>query len=261
MDVAPWVLRTRQISSNAIRLRELIKNATDPNKVLFDDLPNLFKEHEASLNKGDVQPIIEELGRSLDEIVGTYPKLIEGFRKQLKEELDIDETALSEWDEINIRAKNIMQVTGDFKLDAFATRLANYKGTIEDIEGIISLAADKPTRDWIDIDVNRAKLRVAELSQQFNHVEAYGRVHNRKDYRQAVAFMVGLNGKPRTFSREFTVKKTQLEVVERLEGELSNILFQDKELSDDLLLAVLASLGAKILEKDDKVRNTKRASA
>lgn len=257
MDVAPWVLRTRQISPNAIRLRELIKNANDPNKVLFDDLPNLFKEHEVSLNKGDVQPIIEEMGRSLDEIVGTYPNLIEGFRNQLKEELDIDGKALIGSDEINFRAKNIMQVTGDFKLDAFATRLANYRGTVDDIEGIISLAADKPTRDWIDIDVNRAKVRVAELSQQFNHIEAYGRVHNREDYRQAVAFMVGISGKPRTFVREFTIKKTQHDVVERLEDELSSILFQDKKISDDLLLAVLANLGAKILEKDDKPTSVK----
>jgi len=261
LDVAPWVLRTRHISPNAIRLRELIKNATDPNKVLFDDLPTLFKEHEAALNKGDVQPIIQELSHNLDEIVNAYPKLVDGFRQQLMDELDIDGKTLLGWDEINIRAKNIMLVTGDFKLDAFAARLANYKGTLGDIEGIISLAADKPTRDWIDIDVNRAKLRVAELSQQFNHIEAYGRVHNRENFRQAMAFMVGLNGKPRTYVREFTIKKTQHEVIEQLETELSNILFRDKKIADDLLLVVLANLGARILEKEENTKNPKRVKA
>lgn len=250
MDLPPWVLRTRQISSNAIKLRELIKNATDPNKVLFDDLPTLFKEHEIALGKGDVQPIIQELGRSLDELVTAYPKLIAELRKQLVDELQIDGKGILGLEEINMRARNIMQVSGDFKLDAFATRLASYSDGDNDIEGLASLAADKPTRDWIDIDVSRAKLRLAELSQQFNHLEAYGRVHNRQDYRQAVAFMVGINGKPRTYVREFTVKKTQYEVIERLENELSDILFSNKKIDDELLLAVLANLGARILEKE-----------
>ncbi len=262
MDLPPWVLRTRQISANAIRLRELIKNATDPNKVLFDDLPTLFKEHEAALSKGDVQPIIQELGRSLDELVKAYPKLIAELRQQLIDELQIDGKGALGREEINMRARNIMQVSGDFKLDAFATRLANYKSGEDDIEGLASLAADKPTRDWIDIDVSRAKLRIAELSQQFNHLEAYGRVHNREDYRQAVAFMVGLHGKPRTYVREFTVKKTQHEIIEKLENELSNILFARKNMDDELLLAVLANLGARILEKEeDGSRKPKRARA
>lgn len=262
MDLPPWVLRTRQISSNAIRLRELIKNATDPNKVLFDDLPSLFKEHEAALSKGDVQPIIQELGRSLDELVKAYPKLISDLRQQLTDELQIDGKGALGREEINMRARNIMQVSGDFKLDAFATRLSNYKGNEEDIEGLASLAADKPTRDWIDIDVSRAKLRVAELSQQFNHLEAYGRVHNREDYRQAVAFMVGLHGKPRTYVREFTVKKTQHEIIEKLENQIADILFSGKQVDEELLLAVLANVGARILEKEeDGSKKQKRARA
>lgn len=257
MDLQPWVLRTRQISPNAIRLRELIKTATDPNKVLFDDLPSLFKEHEDALSKGDVQPIITELGRSLNELVSCYPVLIKDLRKQLLDELQIDSKGKSASEEINTRARNIMQISGDFKFDAFATRMSNFKGTELDIEGIASLAADKPMRDWIDLDVNRAKLRIAELSQQFNHLEAYGRVHNREDYRQAVAFMVGLDGKPQTYVHEFTVKKTQHLIIQQLEDKISEILFQTKNADDELLLAVLANLGARILEKEDKPKKVR----
>ena len=251
MNVAPWVLRTRHLSKNAIKLRELIKNATDPNKVLFDDLPSLFKEHEISLSKGDVQPIIHELSISLNEIVSAYPALMDSFKEQLCSELDVDDKSGGGLEEINFRAKNIMQATGDFKLDAFAMRLAGYHGSTVDIEGIVSLASDKPTRDWIDIDVSRARLRVAELSQQFNHVEAYGRVLNREDYRHAVAFTVGLNGTPRTYVSEFTVKKSQQKVISNLEKKLSEVLSVEENLSDDLVLAALANIGAKILQKND----------
>lgn len=250
MDLPPWVLRTRQLSDHTIRLRELIKNANDPNKVLFDDLPKLFKEYEENLNKGDVQPIIGALEESLQEMVSAYPRLMSDLRQQLLEELQIEGKGHKALEELNKRAKNILQISGDFKLDAFAARLSAFKDTEADLEGLMSLAADKPTRDWIDLDVNRAKLRIAELSQQFNHIEAFGRVQNREDYREAISFMVGLNGKPKTFVREFTVKKTQQEIVQEVERQLYEILTNKVKANDDLMLAVLANLGARILDKD-----------
>ncbi len=251
MELPPWVLRTRQLSPNTIRLRELIKNANDPNKVLFDDLPNLYSEHAKDLNKGDVQPIIQELNQSLDELVEAYPNLMNKLRQQLLSELEIDRAGKFALEEIHLRAKNIMHISGDFKLDAFAARLSTYKGTDSDIEGLASLVADKPTRDWIDLDVSRAQLRMAEVSRQFNHTEAYGRVQNREDYRQAIAFMVGLNGKPRTYVREFTVKQTQQKIVEEIEAHLSKYLLNGHNFSSDLMLAALANIGAKILEEEE----------
>ena len=248
IDLPSWVLRTRHLSRNTIRLRELIKNANDPNKVLFDDLPHLFKEHEDSLNKGDVQPIIEELEKSLMEMVNAYPILLDDLRQELVDELQVNLNTMLGLEELHMRAKNIMHVSGDFKLDAFAARLSNYTGSQEDIEGIASLAADKPTHDWIDLDVNRAKLRIAELSQQFNHMEAFGRIHNREDYRQAVAFMVGLNGKPKTYVHEFTVKQNQQKDVVKMEDIIRSSLNGHKKANPELLLAALANIGAEIVE-------------
>ncbi len=249
IQLPPWVLKTQQLRKNTIRLRELIKNASDPNKVLFDDLPYLFKEHEASLNKGDVLPIIEELKSSLIEMNRAYPTLLSDLNTTLNNELQIDQEGIEGYKELNERAKNIMHVSGDFTLDAFAARLANYKGERHDIEGIASLAAGKPARDWIDLDVNRAKLRIAELSHQFNHIEAYGRIQNREDYRQAVAFMVGLNGKRKTYVHEFTIKRTAEKDIQEIENRIKNALNGHFEEGSDLLLAALANIGAAILER------------
>lgn len=259
MNLHPWVLKTNQLSKHAKSLRDMIKIANDPNKVLFDDLPKVFKEYEENLNKGDVQPIISALENSLQEMVSAYPSLVSGFRQQLFDELQIEGNGQDALDEIHRRAKNIVHVSGDFKLDAFAGRLAAFKDTSDDLEGLLSLAADKPTRDWIDLDVSRAKLRVAELSQQFNHTEAFGRVQNREDYREAISFMVGLNGKPKTFVREFTVKQTQQTIVQKIEEQLYKILTSEVKANDDLMLAVLANLGARILDKETKPK--KKVSA
>ena len=250
LNLHPWVLKTRQLSINAILLRELIKTAHDPNKVLFDDLPHIFKEFEKNLKKGDVQPIIKELEKNLNELVQCYPILISGFRKQLLDELQVDIEGELAIEEILLRSKNILHISGDFKLDAFATRLSTFENSDNEIESLMSLAADKPTKDWIDLDVNRAKLRIAELAQKFNHTEAYGRVQNREDYRQAVAFMIGLDSSPRTFNKEFTVKQSQKKMVSQIENRLLRSIAEEKGAEDNLILAALANIGARILEKD-----------
>nr|WP_319390615.1 ATP-binding protein [uncultured Cohaesibacter sp.] len=253
MNLPPWVLRTRQLSPNAIRLRELIKTANDPNKVLFDDLPHLFKEHEEALDRGDVQPIIDVLESSIQEMINAYPNLLDQLKRQLYDELQFKLNG--DLSQLKARAENIMHISGDFKLDAFATRLANFQGSIDDIEGIASLAADKPTRDWIDLDVNRAKLHIAELSQQFNHQEAFGRVHNRKDFRQSVAFMVGTDGSPKTYVKEFTINRDQRKTVTELGGIIKAALNGHTSENTDILLAALAEIGAEILESEPMSNN------
>jgi hypothetical protein len=250
INLPAWVLRTQQLSKNTIRLRELVKNANDPNKVLFDDLPHLFKEYEENLNKGDVQPIISEVKDSLQELVAAYPAMLKELSQTLHTELQSDMEGMEDYSELNARAKNIMQISGDFTLDAFAARLTSYKGEKHEIEGIASLAAGKPAKDWIDLDVNRAKLRIAELAHKFNHTETFGRVHNRKDYRQAVAFMVGVDGKPKTFVHEFTVKRSSQKDIKDIEARIKNALNGHFEEGSELLLAALANIGAEILERD-----------
>ena len=256
LNLHPWVLKTRQLSNNAIRLRELIKTAHDPNKVLFDDLPHIFKEFEENLKKGDVQPIINELEKNLNELVQCYPILVSGFRKQLLDELQVEIEGGLAIEEILLRSKNILHISGDFKLDAFATRLSTFENSDIEIESLMSLAADKPTKDWIDLDVNRAKLRIAELAQKFNHTEAYGRVQNREDYRQAVAFMVGLEDKPKTFSREFSIKKSEKGKIKQIEERLLICLANEIDIKDNIVLAAIANIGARILE-NEHLRATK----
>ena len=127
-------------------------------------------------------------------------------------------------------------------------RLVNYQGSIDDIQGLAGLAVDKPMRNWIDLDIDRAKLRIAELAQRFNHIEAFARVHEREDFRQAIAFMVGLNGHPETYVREFTIKLDQISEVEVIESLVRKALNGQAERNPELLLAALANIGANIIE-------------
>ncbi|MFP3577914.1 hypothetical protein, partial [Brevibacillus sp. SIMBA_040] len=69
--------------------------------------------------------------------------------------------------ELRERAEYISKVTGDLRLEGFAARLRKRDGSTNSIEGILSLAVNKPPRDWTDLDVDAALVAVADLSLAF----------------------------------------------------------------------------------------------
>ena len=80
-----------------------------------------------------------------------------------------------------------MGVTGSFRLDAFAARLSAFDDTQESIEGIGSLAANRPPRDWVDRDVDAARVELAALSREFLRAEGLAHVQGRKQQRFSLA--------------------------------------------------------------------------
>ena len=73
------------------------------------------------------------------------------------------------------------------------------------MEGLASLAANKPPRNWVDTDIDRATVELAEMAQRFMRVEAYAHVKGRSNKRHSMAVTVGMSGRPTTIHDEFDV--------------------------------------------------------
>ena len=74
-------------------------------------------------------------------MVGAYANMLDGIDSLLLTELNAKATKQGR-EALSLRAKSVVDLTGDFRLDAFASRLSNFTGSHEDIEGIASLAAN-----------------------------------------------------------------------------------------------------------------------
>ena len=176
--------------------------------------------------------------------------MLDGIDSLLLTELNAKATKQGR-EALSLRAKSVVDLTGDFRLDAFASRLSNFTGSHEDIEGIASLAANKPPRDWVDRDLDAAKLEIAELSQQFNRSEAFARVKGRPDYRHAIGFVVGMPGSPKTLVEEFEIAGDDTGKVADLADNIRGTLpgrSQDRHVA----LAALAQVGAELVGKSSE---------
>ena len=182
-----WTTRTMRLSSNAVNIRDLFKRAHDPNQFLFDDIPGTLGADVSLANVEELRRVIESVRDGLEELVLAYPSMLHRLRDLMLAELQVPNVSPQSLAELRDRAENIRQLAGDFRLDAFVGRLSQFDGSDESVEGIASLAANKPPRDWVDPDLDQAAIELADMAQKFLRAETYARVKGRPDKRQAMA--------------------------------------------------------------------------
>ncbi|MBF0304974.1 MAG: ATP-binding protein [Alphaproteobacteria bacterium] len=240
----PWVLKTTSLSPTAFKVRNLAKLAHDPNKFLLDDLPEVFGLD--GVGEPDAGEVVRAVSGGLAELVGAYPAMLRELEAVMLRELRVRD-APEELAELHRRAETVRGLTGNYRLDAFATRLIDYSGAEEEIEGIGSLAANRPPRDWVDRDVAQARVEVASLAQDFLKAEGLAHVSGRTDRRTAMAIYISDPDRPTPLMPDFTVGANQRREVDLLAAKLFSVIAKGR-VERDVALAAVAELGARLLE-------------
>lgn len=250
VGLQPWTQRTMRLSGNAIHIRGIFKKANDPNRLLFNDLPALVGgKHDLATDEG-LAAIIQNVRDGLEEMVSAYADMLHRFSDNMLAELQVPNMSPQALADLRDRAENILQLAGDFRLDAFVGRIAIFNGTLEDIEGLASLAADKPPRDWVDTDLDRAAIAITELSQRFNKAEAFARVKGRPDKRHAMAVVIGIGGRPVPILEEFDITDADRATVNEIIARVEDALNGNDQNRRNVILAALAELSARYMRPD-----------
>ena len=247
-----WVGRTQRLSNIGKRLRQLFKQANDPNKLVFDDIPSVLGANSEDGNKAATERIAKQVCDGLIELQHAYPAMLHRLRDILLAELEVPNTSEAILAELRERAENIRELGGDHRLEAFIVRIAQFQGTDVDVEGLAGLAVNKPPQTWVDTDIDRAEVGLAELAQRFLRVETFARVKGRRDKRHSMAVIVGMDGRPTAVHDEF-------QIADHDHGEVDALIERvDQSLRDsgierrNIILAALAELSARYLDPREK---------
>ena len=243
-----WTKRTMRLSTNALRIRDIFKRAHDPNAFLFEDIPGTLGEDVEMTNNQDVYRVIASVREGLEELVRAYPDMLKRLRDIMLSELEVPNLSPQSLAELRDRAKNIRQLAGDFRLEAFVGRLSQFDSSDQSFEGIASLAANKPPRDWVDPDLDQAEIELADMAQKFLRAETYARVKGRQNKRHAMAVVVGMGGRPTPVHKEFAISDLEREEVDALIKLVEAALKRSGEKRRNIILAALAELSAEYLK-------------
>lgn len=243
-NLPEWVRRTQRLGETARALRDMLLKASDPHKVLFVDLASL-------LNAANGKAYVKALRAPLQELAGAYGKMLADVEAGMFDALDASGDDL---DALRERASSISGVSGDLRLDAFATRLANFDGSRTSLEGILSLAVEKPPRDWVDRHIDAAILELAKFARRFRETEAFVAVQGRKAHSEAIAVVIGAGSNTKMVSRSFAISDRYRKTVENKADEIASML-EAQGLRTEVLLAILAKAGMRLASSDKETVN------
>ena len=242
-----WTKRTMHLSSNAVRVRDIFNTANDPNKFLFDDIPSSFGGPSDLGDETTLDTIVKDVRDGLEELARSYPSMLRRLCDLMLAELQVPNDSAQSITELRERAENIRQLGGDYRLDAFVGRIAQYTGSYTDVEGIASLAANKPPRDWIDLDLDKAAIEITDLAQKFIRAENFARVKGRTDKRHAMAVIVGVDGRPAPVHEEFDIADADRDEVDTLIARVEGALEGANHEHRNVILAALAEVSARYM--------------
>ena len=78
-----WVGRTQRLSANAKRVRHLFKQAKDPNRLIFNDIPETLASGEAVAEGDSLRMIGTGLREGLTELRQAYPAMLNRLKETL----------------------------------------------------------------------------------------------------------------------------------------------------------------------------------
>lgn len=228
-----WTKRTTTISPSAQAIRAMLLKASDPIKVLFSDLPTLLKEENLSELTAKLRGVIEEFQTS-------YRVVLSGIKTSVLQALDQTD---GDFGHLQKRAKVVKGIAGEFRLEAFVTRLESFDGTNAAIESLVSLATSKVPAQFVDRDIDVAMLQLATWAHDFRRAETIAPLRGRPSTRRAIGIVFG-GGLGLEASVSIDIDTKDSITVSKLASQLIADL---QTQSHEVALAALAEAGALLL--------------
>ncbi len=232
-----YAQRTASISQDARTVRATVLKASDPERLLFEALPEAFGERLTP------KLIMAALGECRD----AYPALLEQMRDSLARALGVDRTSFAGLAE---RAEVISNLTNNYNFDAFARRAALFESGAGDIEGLVSLLLHKPAHGWSDRDRDQALVEMAAYGRRFRELEALAVVRDRRSSTEALALVVGIDPNIPPLLRSFILTDDEKKQATSLADEVLATLNIDAG-NGHLRLAALARAVASLAAEQE----------
>ena len=258
----PFVRKTSRMSDEALAVREVVYRATDPTRLLFEELPDRldigidsFLEADA-VEETHVDLFVSKLQKTLREITNAYDALIKDVQKDVASAFDVTAKIVKEErSEIAERAQALEPHVSDDDLKALVIRATNEMMDVQAwYESIAALFAGKPPVKWLDEDVKRFRTELRRVAKKFRNREplvfengqknGYADTEDERPATRLQRIRLGITtlGEPEE-ETVVQVHPEDEEVVDNLVERFLEALESDPDLTDKSTQVKLAALG------------------
>lgn len=251
-----WVERTQKLSRATLKIRTIFKKANDPNRLFFNDLPDICRLEcgKEDVSSKEILKLVEE---ALTEYAEAFDKEVSKLKNLMLSELDVPNDSPQAIRDLNVRAKNAGLNSGDLKVDNFIRHLSMFTGTLPEMKRILDVVTGIPTKDWTDRSLDVAINQIVDYCERFIKLETVARVRGRENTRHSMAVVIGKNNKSEPLIAEFAVSNSDIERVDLIAREARKLLINYSKDKRDVILAALAEVSSdyfKTERNNDKER-------
>lgn len=173
----PYSQNSRSLSDRAIQVRDALANATEPDQLLFTELPKACGVQPfASTSRerdGDAEMYVIRLRESIGELQRAYDSLLQSLQHSLADAFGVAQNLPALRQRLSERSRAVEPVALDSETKTFVRRLSD--NGIDDrlwLESLASLLAGKPTAAWNDDDRSRFDVSLSGRARRFQSLEA-----------------------------------------------------------------------------------------
>ena len=222
-EVEPWATRTSRISENAKKVRTLFKRASDPAQFTLNDLPNIDGQTDISSHES-VDKLVHKIKDGLIELRSVYIVTVSRFRDLILNELGVSVASDNNIEELKARGASIKGISGNHNMETFILHVSQLTTEIDAFERLAWGILSKPTRNWIDTDIDRLFVEATKLAREFNSLETMTSIKGNTQSKYAFSLLChGRQEGVSSLANSYELNESEITNAQELVTQLKNI--------------------------------------
>lgn len=175
-----YTAKTQQLSKEAIAVRDALRDAREPDELLFTILPLACGLNSIGIsNEQDdiaIQRLKKILVQAIQELQSAYDSLVDKCKHLVYNTFAVGSDITKIREDLRVRAQYLKKHCIERQMKSFI--IAAISDTIDErewLEALLMVIADKPAISWSDADIARFEIRLSDLARRFVHLEAIQR--------------------------------------------------------------------------------------
>lgn len=176
-----YTIKTKQLSKEAIAVRDALKEAREPDELLFTILPQACGLAAIGIaddqnNDATIQQFKRTLVQAIQELQSAYDNLVDKCKKLMYNMFAVRSDINKIREDLRVRAQYLREHCIERQMKSFIiAAISDAADEQEWLEALLMVIADKPVVSWSDEDVARFEVRLSDLARRFVHLEAIQR--------------------------------------------------------------------------------------
>ena len=257
-----YTLAAQTLSENAKNLCNVVLEASEPDTLIFHDLPKVMGytpfSAETETNP-KTAPFFQAFQKALAELKQTYPSLLNSIEEQLASNFSLEYEGEELRRELIDKAEPLEEITSGTQLTGFLMRICDSGLDFEKwLESIATFVVNKPPASWVDTDKLQFEISLSQLTRKFQHFKLLSfEKQSPSELSGDKPVRIGTT-KPNTDEEEqvVTLLSTDKEQANKMLDEIQDLIEElDKDKKSKLRLWVLAQIVEKEIQNQKEYEN------